>query len=60
MVTKEMDAGQFLEDFIYETKRVNNFFLQDLKSIKEELKKLKAKYEVMKKQESQKKANRSA
>jgi hypothetical protein len=52
MVTKEMDAGQFLEDFIYETKRVNNFFLQDLKSIKEELKKLKAKYEVMKKQES--------
>ena len=60
MVTKEMDAGQFLEDFIYETKRVNNFFLQDLKSIKEELKKLKAKYEVMKKQESQKWANRSA
>jgi len=27
LLNKETDAGVFLEDFIYETKRVNKFFL---------------------------------
>ena len=60
LLTKETDAGMFLEDFIYETKRVNKFFLQDLRNIRDELRQFKEKYEVKRRQESHKRANRSA
>lgn len=60
LLNKETDAGVFLEDLIYEVKRVNKFFLLDLRNIRDELKQFKEKYEVKKRQESHKRANRSA
>ena len=60
LLTREHDAAMFLDDFIYETKRVNKFFIQDLKSIELELKVLKDKFEVKRKSEHQKRANTSA
>ena len=60
LLNKETDAGVFLEDFIYETNRVNKFFLQNLRNIRDELKQFKEKFEVKKRLESHKRANRSA
>ena len=45
LLNKETDAGVFLEDFIYETNRVNKFFLQNLRNIRDELKQFKEKYQ---------------